>query len=684
MADHIHTTSNAAGGVLSKIFQTYTPRRQCMNYEQDVIWLHFVSDLLIAMAYFSIPIALVYFAHRRKDLAYNWMVLLFAVFIVLCGTTHLFNVGALWLPFYRLDGAVKFVTGGVSAATAVLLWRLMPQAIALPSAQELVRSKHELERRVTEQTAELTHTNQALCASEEQFRQLAESISQLCWMANANGDIFWYNQRFYDYTGMTFEQIKGWGWQPLHDPAVLPQVLAKWKGCIASGESFEMVFPLKRADGVFRRFLTRIVPVRNPSGEVVRWFGTNTDIEDQKRNEAEIERLLQAAEGAKADALDVNRAKDEFLAVLSHELRTPLNAIVGWAKILRSGQVDGEDLAEGLDAIHRNANVQAQLIEDLLDISRIISGKLRLDVQRVDLAEVILAAIASVAPAAEAKGVRIEKVLDPLAGLVSGDPARLQQVVWNLLSNAVKFTPRGGKVQVLLERVNSHVEISVVDTGQGIIPEFLSHVFERFRQADSTTTRRFGGLGLGLAIVKQLTELHGGGVRAKSPGEGQGSTFVINLPIAVMHDSPEKVWPKQRDQSELGTADDTLDGLRVLVVDDEPDARTLVRRVLAESGALVALAASAREAMEQLCAFRPHVLVSDVGMPEEDGYDLLRQVRAELSASQLPAAALTAFARAEDRKRALMAGFQTHVAKPVDPSELVAVVASLAGRTGRS
>ena len=277
-----------------------------------------------------------------------------------------------------------------------------------------------------------------------------------------------------------------------------------------------------------------------------------------------------------------------------------MNAIVGWAKILRSGQVDGDDLAEGLDAIHRNANVQAQLIEDLLAISRIISGKLRLDVQRVDLAEVILAAIAAVAPAAEAKGVRIEKVLDPLAGLVSGDPARLQQVVWNLLSNAVKFTPRGGKVQVLLERVNSHVEISVVDTGQGIIPEFLSHVFERFRQADSTTTRRFGGLGLGLAIVKQLTELHGGGVRAKSPGEGQGSTFVINLPIAVMHDSPEKVWPKQRDQSELGSADGTLDGLRILVVDDEPDARTLVRRVLAESGALVALAASAREAMEQL------------------------------------------------------------------------------------
>ena len=799
-----------------------------MNFEPDVIWLHFGSDLMIALAYFSIPVALVYFARRRKDLAYHGMFFLFALFIVLCGTTHLFNVWALWQPLYRLDGIVKLLTGIVSAATAILLWRLMPQALALPTAEELVRRKDELERLVAEKTAELTRANQALRESErrerdraeeletimrsvpaaiwiahdpecrhitgnpasfrllqmpegrnvsatapegeaagrtfleyrdgepvppdrlpmqlaardgvdvenaeltlifadgtarhilgnavplrrtdqsirgavsafidvtelkrseearrqgeEQFHQLAESIPQMCWMAYPDGHLFWYNKRWYEYTGTTFEPMEGWGWQSVHDPGLLPGIIERWKRALVTGEPWEDTIPLRGKDGRFRRFLSRALPLRDAAGTIVRWFGTNTDIEVQKQAEGEIERLLRQAEAAKADAEAANRMKDEFLAVVSHELRTPLNAIVGWAVILRAGAVDRDDLAEGLETIHRNANMQAQLIEDLLDVSRIISGTLRLDVQRVNLAEVIEAAIAAVTPAAQAKGIRTEKVLDPLAGPVSGDPARLQQVVWNLLSNAVKFTPRGGKVQVLLERVNSHVEISVIDTGQGIGPEFLPHVFERFRQADSTTTRRFGGLGLGLAIVKQLVEMHGGSVRAKSPGEGEGSTFVVHLPIAIMHEVPAKAQPRDPDASGSDCMGATLNGLRVLVVDDDPDARVLLRRVLAECGAEVGLAGSVREAIDQLKAFRPDILVSDVGMPGEDGYDLLRHVRTVHSASELPAAALTAFARPEDRKRALLAGFQTHVAKPVDPAELVAVVASLAGRTGR-
>ena len=328
--------------------------------------------------------------------------------------------------------------------------------------------------------------------------------------------------------------------------------------------------------------------------------------------------------------------------------------------------------------------MQAQIIEDLLDISRIISGNLRLDVQRVNMVEVIEAAIAAVTPAAEAKGVRVKKVLDSLAGPVSGDPARLQQVVWNLLSNAVKFTPKGGRVQVLLERVNSHVEISVIDTGIGIRPEFLPHVFERFRQADSSTTRRHGGLGLGLAIVKQLVELHGGTVRAKSPGEGQGSTFVVSLPITVVHEPPRRRRSGRRSTqpAEFDCSARPLSGIRVLVVDDEADARQLVRRVLTECGAEVAVAGSADEAMQLVESFRPDILVSDVGMPDQDGYDLIRQVRGRVAAKTLPAVALTAFARSEDRRRALLAGFQTHVAKPVDPAELVAVVASLVERTG--
>ena len=279
-----------------------------------------------------------------------------------------------------------------------------------------------------------------------------------------------------------------------------------------------------------------------------RQYEIRDNIEEIRRSAEERDRLYKAAEEARAEAEAANRMKDEFLATLSHELRTPLNAIVGWARVLRSGRVDERDMEEGLAAIERNSQVQAQLIEDLLDISRIISGKLRLDVQRLDPAEAIEAAIAAVLPAANARGIRIHKVLDSLAGPVMGDAARLQQVIWNLLSNAVKFTPQGGKVQVLLERVNSHVEVSVIDTGMGIPPEFLPHVFDRFRQADSTTTRRYGGLGLGLAIVKQLAEMHGGAIRAKSPGEGRGATFTLMLPIAVVHpEQTENGRPRSRD-----------------------------------------------------------------------------------------------------------------------------------------
>lgn len=450
-------------------------------------------------------------------------------------------------------------------------------------------------------------------------------------------------------------------------------------------EQGEEVFVHK--DGHFYPIAFTVSPIREGAAALGAIIEAR-DITAERRSQAERESLLREAERARAEAEAANRMKDEFLATLSHELRTPLNAILGWAKLLLSGKVDAEDFEDGLAAIERNSRVQAQLIEDLLDISRIISGKLRLDVQRVDLAEVIEAALAAVVPAAEARGVHLHTMLDPLAAPVSGDPARLQQVVWNLLSNAVKFTPKGGRVQVLLERVNSHVEISVIDTGHGIRPEFLPLVFDRFRQADASTTRRHGGLGLGLSIVKQLVEMHGGNVRAKSPGEGLGSTFTVMLPIVVVHHpepEPEKARPGDANPAEMGCAEEPLRDVRVLVVDDEPDARALAQRVLTGCCAEVRVADSVPEALRVLEKFRPHVLVSDVGMPGEDGYDLIRQIRAGgRSVKQLPAVALTAFARAEDRKRAMLAGFQTHVAKPVDPEELVAVVASLAGRTGGS
>ncbi len=377
--------------------------------------------------------------------------------------------------------------------------------------------------------------------------------------------------------------------------------------------------------------------------------------------------------------------KDEFLATLSHELRTPLNAILGWSQILTRGIDDKDELTEGLAIIQRNARAQTQIIEDLLDMSRIISGKIRLDVQRIDLAPLMQRAIQTVSPAAAAKGIRIHSVLDPLAGPISGDPSRLQQVFWNLLTNAVKFTAKGGRVQVLLERVNSHLEISVIDTGEGIRPEFLPHVFDRFRQSDATTTRTHGGLGLGLAIVKQLVELHGGTVRAKSPGPGQGATFVVSLPLTVIHPEadphPERRHPTVGGVPLLPDACAKIEGLKVLIVDDEPDARALVRRLLEDCNAIVVAASSARDAFERFLQDRADVIVSDIGMPGEDGYSLIRRIRAlgPHRGGNVPAVALTAYARAEDRMKAVMAGFQHHVAKPVEPAELITMIASVAG-----
>ena len=328
----------------------------------------------------------------------------------------------------------------------------------------------------------------------------------------------------------------------------------------------------------------------------------------------EREHVLESEQAARVESERASRMKDEFLATLSHEIRTPLNAILGWATVLRSGRSNADGIVQGLEVIERNARLQAQMIEDLLDMSRIISGKLRLDVQRIDLADVIRTAVETGEPAAAPKDIRLQLVLDPLAGPVSGDPNRLQQVFWNLLSNAIKFTPRGGLVQVLLERINSHLEVSVIDTGEGIDPAFLSHIFDRFRQADASTTRRHGGLGLGLAIVKQLVELHGGTIRAKSPGKNMGATFIAALPLTVVHPEAEPVPARRHPTAEpVALALDSwpqIAGLRVLVVDDEPDARALLRRLFEERDGVVSTASSVAEALAVLQAQRPDVIIS--------------------------------------------------------------------------
>jgi signal transduction histidine kinase/CheY-like chemotaxis protein len=381
----------------------------------------------------------------------------------------------------------------------------------------------------------------------------------------------------------------------------------------------------------------------------------------------------------------LGRMKDEFFANLSHEIRTPLNAILGWSQLLKPETMSPAEVVEGLGIIERNARVQAQLIDDLLDMSRIISGKLRLDVQRVEMPLVIKSAVEVVQLAADAKGVRLEVLVDPIAGPVTGDPNRVRQIVWNLVSNAIKFTARGGKVQVTLERVNSHVELSVSDSGQGIEPDFLPHVFDRFSQADGSATKRHGGLGLGLAIVKSLTELHGGSVRAKSAGLGQGSTFVVSLPISVVR-SLNGAEHRQHPATEIETAfvsSPDLAGISVMVVDDDLDALELVKRVLESCKARVTGCSSAEQCLKVLPTSRPHVLITDIGMPHEDGYSLVRSLRAlpREQGGETPAVALTAFARSEDRRRAMLCGFDMHVSKPVEPGELVAVVARLARRT---
>lgn len=407
------------------------------------------------------------------------------------------------------------------------------------------------------------------------------------------------------------------------------------------------------------------------------FIGLVHDVTDRKQIEQQREKHLAMERAARSDAERANRMKDEFLATVSHELRTPLNAILGWAQLLRTSDGNGDDFRQGIETIERNARSQAQLVDDLLDMSRITSGRMRLEIERVNLADVIDAATESVKPAAAAKEIALQRDNAESVPAINGDASRLQQIVWNLLSNAIKFTPRGGRVTVRLFAEPGHVGISISDTGIGIKPDFMDHLFQRFRQADASITRRHGGLGIGLSICRHLVELHGGTLTAQSEGEDKGSTFTVQLPCFNPVAKPSAPVAG----AEAGTQLD-LAGVKVLVVDDEPDSRDLVKRMLSGFHAEVRAAASAAEAMQQIHSDPPHVLISDIGMPGEDGYALVRQIRAlpPGQGGSIPALALTAFARAEDRTRAILSGFQAHLAKPVEAQELAANIALLTGR----
>jgi len=562
------------------------------------------------------------------------------------------------------------------------------RSVAIQNACSILLARQRAEQELIEAKEALELKTQALAHSLALVRATLECATDGIVMLDEGGKVTGFNENFLKMWGIPREamsavdhlQLLEMSCHRFRDPG---QFLARIEDISAASlpEGFDL---LALADGSMVEQYSRIqfVDERNV-GRV--W--SFRDVTERKRAEEERKQLLEREQFARAEAERASRMKDDFLANLSHELRTPLNAIVGWTQVLRRRAMDDAEIRQGLETIERNARVQAQLIEDLLDMSRITSGKVRLDVQPVHPVSFIEAAVEAVRPAADARGIRLEKILDPAAGPISGDPQRLQQVIWNLLSNAIKFTPKDGKVQVLLERVNSQVEISVADTGIGITPAFLAHAFERFRQADASSARRHGGLGLGLSIVKQLVELHGGTVRVKSLGEGAGTVFTVQLPVTAvqrMPDNGDRLHPHTSKSLSSDFKISDLSGIKVLVVDDEADARDLFQRVLADCGAEVLTVATAGEALLVVERERPHLLMSDIGMPDIDGFELLRRVRAlgQARGGKLPAIALTAFARSEDRTRALRAGFLVHLSKPVEPSELVATVAAVAGRTG--
>ncbi|MBK8017445.1 MAG: PAS domain S-box protein [Betaproteobacteria bacterium] len=546
--------------------------------------------------------------------------------------------------------------------------------------------------KITRDLTERRAQEEALRRSEERLRLVIEAVVDYAiFMLDANGYVMSWNIGAQHIKGYRAEEIVG-----RHFSCFYPddQQRGGWPDHAlreaAEKGRFEDEGWRIRKDG--SRFWANavITALRDAEGHLHGYSKITRDLTDRKQAEALLEHgarreeLLEAERNARMEAQRAAQMKDEFLATLSHELRTPLNAILGWAQVLTRNQaLSPEDLKRGTEAIERNARAQVQLIDELLDLSRIMAGRVRLDVQRLMLATVAEAAVESVEPAAAAKNIRLEKVLDPQAGPVSGDPARLQQVIWNLLSNAIKFTPKGGRVQVLLERVNSHVELTVADTGIGIPAEFLPRVFDRFSQNDASASRSYGGLGLGLAIAKQLVELHGGTLSASSAGENRGATFVIKLPLSIVLPSnppEERLHPAHHTATEISLLP-MLTGVRLLVVDDEPDARDLARRVLEGQGATVLAASSAEEALSTLESQAIDVLLSDIGMPGMDGYQLMRRVRSSDAAyRRIPSVALTAFARSEDRKKAILAGYHSHISKPVDIAELVIVVASLIDR----
>lgn len=582
---------------------------------------------------------------------------------------------------------------------------------------------------VKRQAAQLIAVNAELRESEQRFRSLSACSPVGIFLTDVNGRCTYTNPRFQSICGFTYEESLGEGWLSLVHPDDRASVTTEWENWTITQCDYSQEFRIQTPEGIVRCVQLRASPMRSAVGEFIGHVGTVQDITEQKQAEEARAQIIQE-QAARQQAEAANRMKDEFLATLSHELRTPLNSILGWSGLLRTRTFDAATTARALETIERNAKSQAQLIEDILDISRIIRGKLHLNLHLINLVPVIETAIEAMRPSAQEKSIQLDAVLDvwddgvvgtyPYSGmngtdailknaatndslkpgiLIKGDSERLQQVVWNLLSNAIKFTPEGGTVELRLKTTNSSAQIQVIDTGIGINPDFLPYVFERFRQEDSTTTRSYGGLGLGLAIVRHLIELHGGTVYADSQGEGKGATFTVNLELqddgkercnfipSSESNYLEHLELKERKESAFSSvstaASNQLLGLQILIVDDELDVRDLLTTVIEESGGKAIAVESVSEALKVLEHLQPDVLVSDIGMPEQDGYALIHKVK-EMEAAQgrmIRAIALTAYVREEDAQKAIASGFQMHMSKPVDIEQLIKAVASLAGST---
>jgi len=532
---------------------------------------------------------------------------------------------------------------------------------------------------VKQQAAQLAAVNSELSKSEERFRTLCACSPLGIYLADVEGRCTYINPRCQAICGLTLEESLAEIWQREVHPEDRDRVVADWLAWIKEGQEYSNEFRLAGSETV-RWINVQSSPMFSDLGKLIGHVGTVRDVTDRKQAEEERSRLIRE-QVARQEAERANQMKDEFLAILSHELRTPLNAILGWSRLLRSKTFDRDTIEKALETIERNAKSQAQLIEDILDVSRILRGKLNLNKHPIRLESAIKLAIDSLQPLTEEKSIVIELTCSPNVGEVIGDPDRLQQIVWNLLSNAIKFSPQEGKVQVRLESVGDEAQIEIIDSGIGIAPDFLPYVFDRFRQADSSTTRSYGGLGLGLAIVRHLVEQHGGKVYAEN-NPGEGAKFTVALPLAQRNAlAADDDWSHLNDATEVLP---TLANLQLLVVDDDDDTREFLIALLEDEGSVVRSAASVAGALAALESYWPDLLLSDIGMPEADGYELIRRVREMevLRGGKIPAIALTAYAREEERKQALEAGFQMHLSKPVDINKLIVAIANLTGMLG--